>query len=210
MTDSSHSKPLDSYLHPSVAVDTAVLTATDKLCVLLVRSGDDLRLPGTFLHEGETLADAVLRSLRLKAGVIGLSPKQLYVFDDPKRDDRGWVLSIAHLDAVPADRLAIDASLATLVPVAELPTLPYGHDLIVQSAVEALRAEYAEHPDPRELLRGPFTLRDLQRLHEVVAGEALPRDTFRRAMEPRLNPTGATGQGMVGKPARLFERKVQK
>lgn len=44
-------------------------------------------LPGTFLHEGERLADAVLRSLRDKAGIQGTSPKQLHVFDDPNGDE---------------------------------------------------------------------------------------------------------------------------
>jgi len=38
-----------------VAVDTAVLTVTEVLSVLLVESTDGWRLPGTFLHENETL-----------------------------------------------------------------------------------------------------------------------------------------------------------
>ena len=208
MQEGDVGRPLDSYPHPSVAVDTAVLTANDALSVVLVRSGDGWRLPGTFLHEGETLADAVLRSLRLKAGISGLSPRQLHVFDDPKRDDRGWVLSVAHLDAVPAAELTMDPDLAGLAPVADLPSLPYGHELIVERAVTALREEHLDRPDPRRLLREPFTLRDLQSLHEVVAGAPLPRDTFRRAMEPQLIATGQTGTGTIGKPARLFTRKA--
>jgi 8-oxo-dGTP diphosphatase len=208
MYKDSAGRTLDSYPHPSVAVDTAVLTATDSLRVLLVRSDGGWRLPGTFLHEDETLAAAVLRSLQIKAGVSGLWPRQLHVFDEPNRDNRGWVLSVAHLDAVPAAALAIDPELAQLAPIADLPPLPYHHELIVERAVAALQDEYLHHPDPRELLAEPFTLRDLQTLHEAVAGAPLPRDTFRRAMEPQLSSTGATGQGSVGKPARLFTRKA--
>ena len=206
----SHHDTLADYPHPSVAVDTAVLTVPDggALSVLIVRTGDGWRLPGTFLHEGERLADAVLRSLRVKAGVTGLSPRQLHVFDDPHRDDRGWVLSVAHLDAVPASRLAIDEQIARLVPVTGVPSLPYGHEEIISLAVSTLRADYAEHPDPAGLLSEPFTLRDLQLLHEGVAGSALPRDTFRRAMEPLLRATGETVQGVVGKPARLFSTDI--
>ena len=63
--------------------------------------GPGWALPGTFLHAGETLADAVNRSLREKANVRGLHPRQLHVFDDPERDDRGWVLSVAHVAVVP-------------------------------------------------------------------------------------------------------------
>ncbi|WIB61446.1 NUDIX domain-containing protein [Curtobacterium sp. MCLR17_007] len=65
-------------------------------------------LPGTFVHEGERLADAALRWPREKAGVTGLAPRQLHVFDDPVRDDRGWVLSVARLDVVPAAALQTD------------------------------------------------------------------------------------------------------
>ena len=204
----SHHHALADYPHPSVAVDTAVLTvpAAGALSGMIVRTGDGWRLPGTFLHEGERLTDAVLRSLRVKAGVTGLSPRQLHVFDDPQRDDRGWVLSVAHMDAVPASRLAIDEQLARLVPVTDVPALPYGHGEIIELAVATLRADYATRPDPAGLLTEPFTLRDLQLLHEGMAGAALPRDTFRRAMEPLLRATGETVQGVVGKPPRLFAR----
>ena len=51
-----------------------------------------------------------------------------------------------------------------------------------------------------------ITLRDLQVLHEAVAGTPVRRDTFRRTMEPQLRATGATLLGSVGKPARLFTR----
>jgi 8-oxo-dGTP diphosphatase len=202
-------KALDDYPRPSVAVDTAVLTLDDRgrLSVLLAKTKADPRLPGTFLHQGETLADAVLRSLSQKVGVEGLSPTQLHVFDDPNRDDRGWVLSVAHLDAVPPGRLELDDHLAELCAVDKLPAVPYGHDAIVTRAVSAIRAEYADRPDPRRLLSAELTLRNLHTLHEAVAGRALARDTFRRLMEPQLIATGEFSAGVVGKPARIFSRK---
>ena len=202
-------RSLDDYPRPSVAVDTAVLTldGSGRLSVLLAKTIDGPRLPGTFLHQGETLADAVLRSLSEKVGVEGLSPTQLHVFDDPNRDDRGWVLSVAHLDAVPPGRLEIDGHLAELRAIDELPAVPYGHDAIVARAVDAIRGEYVDRPDPRRLLAAEFTIRNLHALHEAVAGHSLARDTFRRLMEPQLNPTGELSAGVVGKPARIFTRK---
>ena len=220
----SHDRALTDYPRPSVAVDTAVLTVPPgaALSVLLVRAGAGVgagvgsgsgtgtgttwRLPGTFLHEGELLADAVLRSLRTKAGVSGLSPRQLHVFDDPARDNRGWVLSVAHLDVVPWSRLMINDSLAKIVPVTDAGALPYGHNDILDRAVATLRSSYTSAPDPAGLLEHPFTLRQLQHLHETVAGEPLMRDSFRRAMEPQLRATGEVAAGTVGKPARLFAR----
>lgn len=212
----SAGKTLEDYPRPSVAVDTAVLTVSDsaRLSVLLTRtndavtSGDDeWRLPGTFLHPGETLSDAVLRSLREKAGMEGLRPRQLHVFDAPGRDDRGWVLSVAHLDVVRADRIPL-IERTRLVPVDELPKLRYDHDQIVAWAVAALREEYRATPDPWALLSAePFTMRDVRLLHEAIAGERFNPDTFRRSMLPGLVPTGAVRTGARGKPAELYSRR---
>jgi 8-oxo-dGTP diphosphatase len=202
-------KRLEDYPRPSVAVDTAVLTleAGRGLCVVLTTYESSPRLPGTFLRAGETLKGAVARSLRDKAGVEGLTPIQLHVFDDPGRDDRGWVLSVAHLDTVSPDRLRLDRSIADLWPVERLPPLPYDHDQIVVRAVMALRSEYRKLPDPRRLLPEAFTLRELHAVHEAIAGAPLGRDTFRRSVQSHLEETGTRTVGVVGKPARVFTRK---
>jgi 8-oxo-dGTP diphosphatase len=206
------------YPRPSVAVDTAVLTLADgAVCVLLVRRSEGHQhgrwaLPGTFLRERETLAEAALRSLREKAGISGRVPRQLQVFDDPARDDRGWVLSVAHVDVVPLAALeeALEYDVVRLASVTGEPDLisglPYGHADIVAKAVEWLQAAYVEAPDPGELLDEPFTLRDLRELHEAVAGVALMRDTFRRFMEPKLAGTEQMSDGTRGRPSRLWVR----
>ena len=207
----SDGRTLADYPRPSVAVDTAVLTLDPKrgLVVLQVRrpTGTGWALPGTFLHEGETLAAAVNRSLRVKANVRGLHPRQLHVFDNPDRDDRGWVLSVAHVEVVRPEQVASRFTDATrLVPVHAPGRLPYDHVDIIARAVEHIRSNYLNKPDPDHLLGGEFTLRELRIAHEAVAGHALQRDTFRRAMEPHLVATGATTIGTRGRPAVLFRR----
>lgn len=220
MKDSKNSPAasLLDYPRPSVAVDTAVLTVADgSVCVLLVRRAEDHQhgkwaLPGTFLRERETLADAVLRCLREKAGISGRVPRQLQVFDEPGRDDRGWVLTVAHVDVVPLAALgeALKSDGVRLASVTGEPELiaglPYGHADIVAKAVEWLQAAYAEVPDPGALLYEPFTLKDLRELHEAVAGASLMRDTFRRFMEPKLTGTGQMSDGTRGRPSRLWVR----
>lgn len=212
---SGTSKALTDYPRPSVAVDVALLTvnARFQLCALVIRRlgthrHDEWQLPGTFVHAGERLADAVRRALRTKVGVEGLEPVQLHVLDDPHRDDRGWVLSVAHLDVVAQERLAgVMSRDVVLAPVAGIEELAFDHDLILALAVEKLRADYVERPDPRRLLAAPFTLRELQLLHSAVAGTDLPKDSFRRRMEPLLEDTGEMQTGVVGKPARLFRHR---
>ncbi|OJZ63514.1 NrtR DNA-binding winged helix domain-containing protein [Mycolicibacterium diernhoferi] len=65
---------------------------------------------------------------------------------------------------------------------------------------------YASTPDPDRLLGDGFTLRDLRLVHEAILGQELQRDTFRRAMEPHLEPTGERVAAGRGRPAELFRR----
>jgi 8-oxo-dGTP diphosphatase len=211
-------KTLADYPRPSVAVDAALLTVVPGegcLSVLQVHrpegaNGDPAGwgLPGTFLHEGELLLDAVQRCLREKAGVEGTRPRQLHVFDKPDRDDRGWVLSVAHMDVVRPERLngRIDQQ-TRIVPADEPGTLPYDHTEIIQRAVATVRASYELAPDPERLIPGPFTILELRVLHEAVVGRTFQRDTFRRLMEPQLTGTGKMTSGTRGRPAELFRHK---
>lgn len=207
-------KTLLDYPRPSVAVDTALLTVHDGgMKVLLVGApSGGWALPGTFIHPGERLADAVLRSLREKAGVQGRAPQQLHVFDEPGRDERGWVLSVAHLDVVPFDSLVGISPTATLAPlnglvggkVGAVGALPYDHAEIIAYAAAHVRQQYGAQPDPGGLMKEPFTLKELREVHEAVMGEALQRDTFRRTMERGLVATGEMSDGTKGRPAALF------
>ena len=181
--------------------------------MLLVRSGDVWALPGGFVHERERLQEAVLRSLRAKASVTGLRPRQLHVFDEPDRDTRGWVLSVAHLDVVNYRRLGEPATKpladgAWCAPVESLPMLKFDHDAIVRFAVDALRRDYSDKADPAELLDEPFTMSDLHHLHRTIgAGTPEQSDTFRRFMKKdRVVATGGFRSGVVGKPAPLYRR----
>ena len=90
---------------------------------------------------------------------------------------------------------------ATVVDVGAAGPLRWDHGQIIERAVAEMRRTYRRSPDPFRLLAEPFTLRDLQTLHEAVAGERLMRDSFRRRMEPQVTPTGDMARGTVGRPA---------
>jgi ADP-ribose pyrophosphatase YjhB (NUDIX family) len=230
--DTSH-RTLADYPRPSVAVDTAVLVvdvSDGALGVVLhQRAGGahagEWALPGTFLHEGETLADAVIRSLADKAGLRGTRPQQLHVFDDPTRDERGWVLSVAHAVLVlteDVDPVVAGRPDVRVVPVDDVADLPFQQDEIVRLAVHRTRQDYALQPDPAQLLGESFTLKGLQALHDAVAprpgpGETRPSiDTFRRYMVGKglIRPTGEfarrePGSAVMGKPAELYSRTAE-
>jgi ADP-ribose pyrophosphatase YjhB (NUDIX family) len=207
----SSGRRLEDYPHPSVAVDVALLTvADDGLRVLQLRGTDPggrptWLLPGGFVHPGERLAETVRRVLHDKCGLDGLQPRQLHVFDDPGRDPRGWVMSVAHAVTVPYASLVLRPDLR-LVPTTPRPPMPYDHPAIVDRAVAELAARYAEHPDPDRLLGPVFTVRDLQRVHEAVVGQRWHKDAFRRLMEPHLVPVAGKDRSEKGPPAQLYRR----
>lgn len=197
---------LEDYPHPSLAVDPIVLTVeNNRLCLAIERSTNQPSLPGTFVHQGETLIQAAHRALENKLGLSDINLRQLHVFDAPGRDPRGWVFSVAHLALVRPRSL--NSSKVLLLPVDQLPSMSYDHEEMVQMALTKVREEYLVHPDPWDLL-DVFTLKELRELHLAIVGEAeLPaRDTFRRMMEPQLSPTGEMSTGSVGKPSRLFTK----
>lgn len=220
---------LSAFPRPSVAVDVAVITSPPfgPLAVLLHRrSGDragQWALPGRFLREHERLADAVATALADKCGLShdildGRTPRQLHVFDDPARDNRGWVLSVAHLLVLPRTELTSvlegrgDLTLARVVEDRlVLPNrqrrLPYGQDEIVERAILELRRAYAEAPDPEGLIgREEFTLSELRGMHLAVLDRPWQSDTFRRHMLPLLEETGEVTTGGPGRPAALYRR----
>ena len=232
--------PGDLLAHPrpSPAIDVAVLTVVPEgpdgapaLAVLLLRRDAAPKagawgLPGSFVRERERLAGAVLRTLADKCGISGLAPRQLHVFDDPGRDDRGWVVSVAPVALKPEERLEPalaardDLALAPIAPrgtngagatsAVDVPgrqtSLPFDHDEIVALAVDDLRERYRAAPDPGGLVREPFTFLALRRTHDAVIGEPQQKDTFRRQMLPLLVEDGEIARGGVGRPARLYRR----
>lgn len=199
---------------PALAVDTALLTVDidrRQLLVVEMERADtgEWALPGTCLQHRETLNSAVQRCLDEKLGVRGVRPQQLEVFDDPNRDIREWVISVAHVAVIPREQLkSLGSGLyrTRLRPVDRPGQLVWDHSKILRVAKEYVRDRYAVEADPDRLLDDIFTLRELQRVHEAVAGEELERIHFRRLMEGQVVDAKAT-KSTGGRPARLFRHK---
>lgn len=208
-------KKFHDFPRPTLAVDTALLTVDlDRRQLLVVEmSRADTRqwaLPGTFVRERETLAHAVQRCLKDKLGVQGVRPRQLEVFDDPDRDHRDWVISVAHVGVVRPEQLetlGTGSAGTRLAPVDRPGELSWDHPQIVRLAKEYVRSRYELEADPERLLGPRFTLSELQRVHEAVLGGEIDRFVFRRAMKELVVGTGVMNEHTGGRPAELFRRR---
>ena len=199
---------LTDYPRPSVAVDVAVLTVRERrLHVVVVSTERGLALPGTFLRPDESLGNAAERALKTKAGIVDVTFHQLKMFDAPRRDDRGWVLSMAHTAAVSNRSLSAANEFVLIDGGRPASPLAFDHGEMVAEAVLELRERYAREVDPAQLIDEEFALLELRELYEIVFDRPLPKDTFRRHVLGSLEGTGTTSAAGGGRPAELYRRR---
>jgi hypothetical protein len=94
----------------------------------------------------------------------------------------------ANTDAVPGDPMILD------------------HRRILATGIARLRAKIKYRPVVFELMPDTFTLLQLQRCVEALAGKLVHKPNFRRLIEQQelVEDTGETSQETGGRPAKLF------
>jgi len=220
----------EAYARPSVAVDVVIVTvAGGALKVYGVRRTAHphrgrFALPGTFVREEERLESAAARVLREKAGLTRVFLEQLFTFGAPKRDPRMRVIAVAYLALMTEAELAgrDNALVEAIVSPAfegleeggvslteadsEELACAFDHEAIIATAVRRLRGKLDYTPLGYRLLPREFTLLDLQRVHEVILGRSVNKDSFRRRMlaTGELEATGTHEVGVGHRPAELY------
>lgn len=206
------------YARPAVTTDICLFTVVeDDLRILLVRRGLEpfkgaWALPGGFLQENETLDQCAARELREETGVAGAHLEAFATFSEPKRDPRYRVVTAAYLALVPSDDHTLqsgsDAEDAEWHSMKRLPELAFDHREIIVAARSALVAKIDREPIAFSLLQSRFTLTQVQKVYEAVAGTPLDKRNFRRTMDSRdwIEETGDLERGRR-RPAMLYRRK---
>ncbi|MBD5656784.1 MAG: NUDIX hydrolase [Candidatus Eremiobacteraeota bacterium] len=225
------------FAKPSVTVDVVVLAIqAGSLRTLLVRrlehpDSGKWALPGGFVRIHESLDDAAVRVLSEKAGLENVYLEQLYTFGGPERDPRMRIISVAYyalFDRALIDRVCagesprlhtIDVpwsgeaggSVGLLDDLGEPVETAFDHRDIVGMAVKRVRGKLNYAPVGYALLPPEFTLLQLQRVHEIVLGTRVNKDSFRRRMLAlgELEQTGAQEGGVDYRPAALYRRVRQ-
>jgi len=207
------------YERPALTVDCVIFGLdldSESLNVMLIERdlepfGGMWAIPGGFVHKGESLPQAAMRELEEETGITDVFLEQLYTFGDPKRDPRGWVVSVGYFALVSPDKhpahAATDAREARWFPVNKLPRLAFDHPEILNVALERLRGKLTYAPIGFELLPQKFTIKQLQRLYEIVLGTQLDNRNFRKkifAMDV-LRELNEIQKGVPHRAARLYK-----
>ena len=208
------------YPHPAVTTDIVIFTIQqEKLKVLLIRRLSEpfqngWALPGGFVEIEEDLEQAALRELREETGISGVYLEQLYTFGTPERDPRERVITVAYYSLVPIDGLNLDAGSdareTTWFDIEDLPELAFDHRQIISKAKQRLTAKLAYSTIALQFMPSKFTLSELQRVYEIIHGDALDKRNFRKRMLAYdcMEDTGEVRRNGSHRPARLYTLKT--
>jgi ADP-ribose pyrophosphatase YjhB (NUDIX family) len=206
----------------AVTVDLVILTIqNDELHVLLItRTKEPFpgmpALPGGYVNEGETLMRAALRKLTDETGANGgqLHLEQLRTYDNPGRDPRGRVITVAYMafgHDIP--ELGVTAHSAGWVPVKQVLdgqfVMAFDHAAIVREALEKARSQFEYTTIAAAFCPVPFTMSDLRRIYEAVWDLRLDPSNFRRKVtraEDFVVPTDERRCSEPGRPSTLYRR----
>ena len=132
-------------------------------------------------------------------------------WDEEKTLERYELLYSAGLvDEARRDGREVALARAKHAPLGE--PMPLDHRRILATAIARLRAKMKYRPVVFELMPAEFTLTELQRTVEAIAGRHLHKQNFRRLVEATqlVEPTGESSTATGGRPAALyrFRREV--
>ena len=143
-------------------------------------------LYGGFVGGEESVDDAASRTLFELTGLRNLYMRQVGAFGNVDRDPGERVVSIAYYALINVndyDEELRKEHEQIWVDVNEIPQLYSDHNEMVKKARKMMQQKLSQEPIGFRLLPSLFTLTQLQRLYEVVKGEAIDKRNFRKRIK---------------------------
>ncbi len=204
------------YERPSVTVDVVMMSLRQRdLQILLVKRRSwpfegMWAIPGGFVNIDESLEAAAKRELQEETAVQDVYLEQLYTFGDPGRDPRTRVITVVYFALLDSERLQVKAASDAVdvgwFSVYDLPPLAFDHAKILDYTLNRLRGKLDYTTIAFSLLPEQFTLRELQRVYEIIQHKRLDKRNFRKKILATgiLEDTGAKKMEGTHRPARLY------
>src|SRR5437763_5566075 len=212
----AHGYDPSKYERPSVTVDVVMMSLRQQdLQVLLIKRRSwpfegCWAIPGGFVKVDESLETAAKRELQEETTLENVYLEQLYTFGDPGRDPRTRVITVVYFALLDSARLQVkaasDAADVEWFSVYNLPPLSFDHAKILEYTLNRLRGKLDYTTIAFNLLPEQFTLRELQRVYEIILHRKLDKRNFRKKILSTgiLEDTGAKKMEGTHRPARLY------
>ena len=223
-----------------ISIDCVVLgfDVTNLRVLLVKRRGEDqageyndMKLPGSLIYQDEDLDEAAMRVLHELTGVKDVPLQQFKAFGSRNRTsnqrDVVWleraqqahverIVTIAYFALVKLDgpmQKIVDRESAVWMPVGEVGTLAFDHNLIIEEALKAVRREVENNRSILfDLLPKKFTASQLRLLTEIIYGRSLDVRNFHKKISqmPYVIPLEERQKGVAHRAARYFkfDRKI--
>ena len=223
-----------------ISIDCVVLgfDGTNLRVLLVKRRGEDqageyndMKLPGSLIYQDEDLDEAAMRVLHELTGVKDVPLQQFKAFGSRNRTsnqrDVVWleraqqahverIVTIAYFALVKLDgpmQKIVDRESAVWMPVGEVGTLAFDHNLIIEEALKAVRREVENNRSILfDLLPKKFTASQLRLLTEIIYGRSLDVRNFHKKISqmPYVIPLEERQKGVAHRAARYykFDRKI--
>lgn len=223
-----------------ISIDCVVLgfDGTNLRVLLVKRRGEDqageyndMKLPGSLIYQDEDLDEAAMRVLHELTGVKDVPLQQFKAFGSRNRTsnqrDVVWleraqqahverIVTIAYFALVKLDgpmQKIVDRESAVWMPVGEVGTLAFDHNLIIEEALKAVHREVENNRSILfDLLPKKFTASQLRLLTEIIYGRSLDVRNFHKKISqmPYVIPLEERQKGVAHRAARYFkfDRKI--
>lgn len=223
-----------------ISVDCVVLGFDGKQlnALLIKREGfedgkvfHDMKLPGSLIYQDEDLDDAAKRVLHELTGLQNVnltqfkafgskgrteSPKDVHWLERATREHIGSIVTIGYLSLVKLNRTLekkMDCSQSVWVPLNEIPTLAFDHNIILKESLLYIRNYLNVSPELLfKLLSRKFTAAQLRRLYQEISGKEIDIRNFHKKMMMMeyVVPLNEYETGVSHRAARYykFDRKI--
>ena len=183
---------------PNLTIDCAIFGYHGRQLKILLekpRKLDGFSLPRGFVGKTEPLSMAARRILKERFSLDQVFLKQFYTFGDGKFRSKNHkaiylskdclmerTLSIGYYALVKYARVSVVEDILTekyvWQDIKKIPALLFGHNELLEKALEHIRTNLYHHPIGYNLLEKKFTLPDIQSLYEIILDKKLDRRNF--------------------------------
>jgi 8-oxo-dGTP diphosphatase len=183
------SNPL--YKNQGVYVNIVVFTVDEgNVKVLLVQRKvapyvGEWMLVGGAVYNNESTDTAAARELKEKTGLENLHLEQFYTFNEPDRDPRMRMVSVAYIALIDKSKVEIlQQTPKTLdagwFDINNVPNLAFDHNDMLKKSIKYLRKIVTDTNLVKDILTEKFTMPQLQKVYEIILNKKYDRRNFRR------------------------------